>query len=80
AVGYAGVNIDPDRISVRIQGLDVVTSGVQDRSFREEDLKEALQQHDITIEITVGGGMGRFTVWTTDLSHKYIEINASYRT
>lgn len=81
AVGYAGVNsIDPREISVRIQGLDVVECCVQARSFSESMLHDALQEKQITIDINVGAGQGRFTAWTTDLSYKYVEINAQYRT
>jgi len=80
AVGYAGVPIDPGEISVKVQGLDVVRGGVQAVSFSEESLHRVLQEKDITIDISVGGGRGRFTAWTTDLSHRYVEINASYRT
>ncbi|HPC48299.1 MAG TPA: bifunctional ornithine acetyltransferase/N-acetylglutamate synthase, partial [Deltaproteobacteria bacterium] len=67
-------------IAVKIQGLEVVRGGVQAVSFSEESLHRVLQEKDITIDISVGGGRGRFTAWTTDLSHRYVEINASYRT
>ena len=80
AVGYSGVNIEPRQISVRIQDLDVVEGGVQARSFTESSLHEALKNKEIEIDITVGNGQGRFMVWTTDLSYKYVEINAQYRT
>ncbi len=80
AVGYAGVKVDPREIAVRIQGLDVVEGGIQARSFTESSLHDALTNKEIAIDITVGAGQGRFMVWTTDLSHKYVEINAQYRT
>lgn len=80
AVGYAGVKVDPREIAVRIQGLDVVEGGIQARSFTESSLHDALTSKEIAIDITVGAGQGRFMVWTTDLSHKYVEINAQYRT
>jgi len=80
AVGYAGVDIDPREIAVKIQGLDVVDSGLQAKAFTEDSLHRALLENEITMEITVGPGQGCFTVWTTDLSYKYVEINAQYRT
>lgn len=80
AIGYAGVSLDPHDISVKIQGLDIVEGGVQSRSFSETALHEALMKRDISIDIRVGNGLGAFTVWTTDLSYKYVEINAQYRT
>jgi len=80
AVGYSGIPVEPRDIAVKIQGLDVVEGGVQSRSFTESSLHEALKGSKITIEIVAGPGQGRFTVWTTDLSYKYVEINAQYRT
>ncbi len=80
AVGYSGVPVEPRDITVKIQGLEVVDGGVQSRSFTETSLHEALEGSEITIDIVVGPGQGRFTVWTTDLSYKYVEINAQYRT
>jgi glutamate N-acetyltransferase / amino-acid N-acetyltransferase len=80
AVGYAGVLIDPANISVHIQGLKVVENTMESTSFSEEDLHKALAGKEITIHISVGNGPGRFTAWTTDLSYRYVEINAQYRT
>jgi glutamate N-acetyltransferase/amino-acid N-acetyltransferase len=80
AVGYAGVLIDPATISVHIQGLKVVENAMESPMFSEEDLHQALAGKDITIHISVGNGPGRFTAWTTDLTYRYVEINAQYRT
>ena len=80
AAGYAGVALDPSEISVYVQGMGVVERGMQADSFREDTLHDALMQKDIVIEISVGRGPGRFTAWTTDLSYRYVEINAQYRT
>ena len=80
AVGYSGVPVSPERISVQIQGLKVVDDCVQAPDYTEEALHRALDDKEITIDISVGTGPGRFTAWTTDLSYRYIEINAQYRT
>jgi glutamate N-acetyltransferase / amino-acid N-acetyltransferase len=80
AVGYAGVLIDPANISVHIQGLKVVENTMESPTFSEEELHQALAGKEITIHISVGNGPGRFTAWTTDLSYRYVEINAQYRT
>jgi glutamate N-acetyltransferase/amino-acid N-acetyltransferase len=80
AVGYAGVLIDPANISVNIQGLKVVENTMESPAFTEEDLHQALAGKEITINISVGNGPGRFTAWTTDLTYRYVEINAQYRT
>jgi glutamate N-acetyltransferase/amino-acid N-acetyltransferase len=80
AVGYSGVHVSPERISVQIQGLKVVDDCVQTPDYTEEALHRALDDKEITIDISVGTGPGRFTAWTTDLSYRYVEINAQYRT
>jgi glutamate N-acetyltransferase/amino-acid N-acetyltransferase len=80
AVGYAGVHIDPTKISIHIQGLKVVENTMESSTFTEEDLHQALAGKEITIQINVGNGPGSFTAWTTDLTYRYVEINAQYRT
>jgi glutamate N-acetyltransferase/amino-acid N-acetyltransferase len=80
AVGYAGVLINPANISVHIQGLSVVEKSMESAAFCEEELHHALTGKEITIHINVGTGPGRFTAWTTDLTYRYVEINAQYRT
>ena len=80
AAGYSGVSLDPGRISVRIQGLPIVEAGEQTSSFDETALHEALLSQEIAIAISVGDGPGTFRAWTTDLSYRYVEINAQYRT
>jgi glutamate N-acetyltransferase/amino-acid N-acetyltransferase len=80
AVGYAGIPLDPEKISLNIQGLHVVEGGRQVATFDETALHEALLLKEIVIDISVGNGPGRFQAWTTDLSYKYVEINAQYRT
>jgi glutamate N-acetyltransferase / amino-acid N-acetyltransferase len=80
AVGYAGVLIDPADIAVHIQGLKVVENSMEAPAFSEKELHQALAQKEITIDISVGSGPGRYTAWTTDLSYRYVEINAQYRT
>jgi glutamate N-acetyltransferase / amino-acid N-acetyltransferase len=80
AVGYAGVPIVHENISVHIQGLKVVENATESPVFSEHELHKALTQKEIVIDINVGSGPGRFTAWTTDLSYRYVEINAQYRT
>jgi glutamate N-acetyltransferase/amino-acid N-acetyltransferase len=80
AVGYAGVHIDPANISVHIQGLKVVENTMESSTFTEEDLHQALAEKEIIIQVSVGNGPGSFTAWTTDLTYRYVEINAQYRT
>jgi len=80
AAGYSGVDFDPADLSMRIQNLDVVENGCELPSFQEDDLHKALLERNISIQVTIGRGTGKFTAWTTDLSYRYVEINAQYRT
>ena len=80
AIGYSGVAIDPDCITIKISGLPVVEQGQEALCFNEQKVHEALNACEITIEIGLGNGIGSFQAWTTDISYKYVEINASYRT
>lgn len=80
ALGYSGVAINPEIIAIRIAGLDVVKNGREADGFDEQAVHQALGSSEIMVEIELGDGPGAFQVWTTDLSYKYVEINASYRT
>jgi glutamate N-acetyltransferase / amino-acid N-acetyltransferase len=80
AAGYSGILFDPGNLSILIQGLSVVEHGVESDTFREEDLHKALLDKNIGIRVAVGDGPGKFTAWTTDLTYRYVEINAQYRT
>ena len=80
AAGRSGVEIVPGSIDLGIAGMKVVSAGEPTLHFDEHTLNNALQGKDILVEMTLGEGPGSFTVWTTDLSYKYIEINADYRT
>jgi glutamate N-acetyltransferase/amino-acid N-acetyltransferase len=79
AVGKAGEKADRDRLSIDIGGQPLARQG-----RRVEDLDEApvtlhMQGRDIIIDVDVGVGRGKSTVWTCDLTHGYIDINADYR-
>jgi len=80
AIGYSGIDINPNEISIKIQGIDVASAGKQADLFDEDALHNALLSRNIDISINMGDGPGAFKAWTTDLSYKYVEINAEYRT
>lgn len=80
ALGYSGVAINPEIVAIRIAGLDVVKNGREAEGFDEQTVHQAMGSSEITLDIELGNGPGAFQVWTTDLSYKYVEINASYRT
>jgi len=80
AAGNAGVPFDPSKVDIYMQGLLVCQGGVA-AEFSEQDLKSKLDERECSIRLVLHGrstGAARF--WTCDLTEKYIEINASYRT
>ena len=80
AAGYAGVPFDPGAVDIDLQRMAVCRSGLA-ADFNERDLKRELDAPECTIRFTIRGeGVGQARFWTCDLTEKYIEINASYRT
>ena len=79
AVGKAGEAMDPARLKVAFGGHDVARSGAAVPELDEAPVAAHLAGREIRIDIEVGGGPGRATVWTCDLTHGYIDINADYR-
>ena len=80
AVGYAGIaDLDQSRIELFLDDVHVVTQGGRKPSYREEDGQRVMRQSEITIKVGLGRGTASQTVWTCDLSHDYVTINADYR-
>ncbi|KKW68672.1 ornithine acetyltransferase [Lampropedia cohaerens] len=80
AVGYAGIaDLDQNRIALYLGDVHVVQDGGRRPEYREEDGQRVMQQSDITIRVDLGRGAAEDTVWTCDLSHDYVTINADYR-
>ena len=80
AVGKAGQRADRDRLSIWIGDEQCATDGVPRPGYREERATEHLLGDHVELRIDVGVGHGEATVWTCDLTHGYIDINAGYRT
>ncbi|MDE3060463.1 MAG: bifunctional glutamate N-acetyltransferase/amino-acid acetyltransferase ArgJ [Pseudomonadota bacterium] len=80
AVGKAGEKADRDKLMIRIGGVSVAKNGEPDPAYRESQVADHMRGREIAIEVDVGVGQGRATVWTCDLTHRYIDINGSYRT
>jgi glutamate N-acetyltransferase/amino-acid N-acetyltransferase len=80
AIGKAGEKALRDRLAIKIGGVNVARNGRRDPTYREADIAAHMKGRAITIEADVGIGRGRATVWTCDLTHRYIDINGSYRT
>jgi glutamate N-acetyltransferase / amino-acid N-acetyltransferase len=79
AVGKAGEEVDPDRLSISIGGVQITMGGGPVPGYDETPVADHMRGRDIQIAVDVGVGHGKATVWTCDLTHRYIDINASYR-
>lgn len=79
AVGKAGEKADRDKLSIRIGGVLIAENGGVVPGYDEAPVAAHMKGQDIDIAVDVGVGSGRATVWTCDLTHGYIDINADYR-
>ena len=80
AVGYAGIaDLDQTGIDLYLDDVHVAIQGGRHPSYREEDGQRVMKQTEITVRVVLGRGHAADTVWTCDLSHEYVTINADYR-
>ena len=80
AVGYAGVDdLDVSKLDLYLDDVWVARSGGRNPDYKEEDGQRVMKQSEITTRVTLGRGDATATVWTCDLSHDYVSINADYR-
>jgi glutamate N-acetyltransferase/amino-acid N-acetyltransferase len=79
AVGKAGEKADRDKLSIFIGGIEVAAEGEAVAGYDERPVAAHLKGREIDIVVDVGVGRGKATVWTCDLTHGYIDINADYR-
>jgi glutamate N-acetyltransferase/amino-acid N-acetyltransferase len=77
AVGYSGVPFDPDRVGLSLNGIAIFRNGSPVSSTRAR-AEKSMKNHDLQIEVDLAGGRAAAKVWTCDLSHGYVDINASY--
>lgn len=81
AIGNAGLpNLQTERVNVFLNDVCIVEQGGRAASYTEEQGAAAMQQEEITIRIELGRGDAHEVIWTSDLSHEYVRINAEYRT
>jgi glutamate N-acetyltransferase/amino-acid N-acetyltransferase len=81
AVGYAGVpDLAVDQVDLYLDDVLVAKSGGRSPGYREEQGARVMQQPEITVRVVLNRGTAAATVWTCDLSHDYVTINAEYRT
>lgn len=79
AIGKSGAEADRDLLSIRFGDVVVAEKGWVAESYREEDGAALMKLPEIDISVDIGLGDGQATVWTCDLTHGYISINADYR-
>jgi glutamate N-acetyltransferase/amino-acid N-acetyltransferase len=79
AVGKAGEKADRDKLDIVIGGVQVTSGGMRVEGYDEAPVAAHMKGSDIKIQVDVGVGVGEATVWTCDLTHGYININADYR-
>jgi glutamate N-acetyltransferase/amino-acid N-acetyltransferase len=79
AIGKSGAEADRDRLSIRLGDILVAEKGWRNPAYREEDGAAYMRQQDLVIGIDLGLGKASRTIWTCDLTHRYIDINADYR-
>lgn len=80
AIGYAGVgDLDVSKLNLYLDDVWVAKNGGRNPDYREEDGQRVMKQSEITIRVKLARGDAEATVWTCDLSHDYVSINADYR-
>ena len=79
AVGKAGEKADRDKLMIKMGGIVIARDGAQIDGYDEAPVARHLAGREVSIEVDVGVGKGSARVWTCDLTHGYIDINASDR-
>ncbi|MEM8784458.1 MAG: bifunctional glutamate N-acetyltransferase/amino-acid acetyltransferase ArgJ [Pseudomonadota bacterium] len=79
AIGKSGIAVDPAALSIAMGGVDIVARGERVTGYDEAAVTQHMQGQSVSIEIDAGQGTGAARVWTCDLTHGYISINADYR-
>jgi glutamate N-acetyltransferase/amino-acid N-acetyltransferase len=80
AIGYAGVaDLDVEKLDLYLDDVLVARRGGRNPSYQEADGQHVMKQSEITVRIVLNRGAACATLWTCDLSHDYVSINADYR-
>jgi len=79
AIGRCGESIKPDKLTLAIGGQIVARRGKKASGYREAKAARHMRGRNIDIAIDLAVGQGRATVWSCDMTHRYIDINADYR-
>jgi glutamate N-acetyltransferase/amino-acid N-acetyltransferase len=80
AIGNAGIaDLDVGRIDLYLDDVRVASGGGRDPRYEEAEGQRVMKQSEITVRVALGRGAASAHVWTCDLSHDYVSINADYR-
>jgi glutamate N-acetyltransferase / amino-acid N-acetyltransferase len=80
AIGYAGVDdLDVSKLNLYLDDVWVARNGGRNPDYQEADGQRVMKQSEITVRVKLARGNERATIWTCDLSHDYVSINADYR-
>lgn len=80
AIGYAGVtDLDVSKLNLYLDDVWVARNGGRHPDYREQDGQRVMQQSEIAVRVHLARGDAAATIWTCDLSHEYVTINADYR-
>jgi len=80
AIGYAGItDLDVGRVQLWLDDVWVAKDGGRHPDYQEADGQRVMKQAEIMVRANLGRGQATQTVWTCDLSHEYVSINADYR-
>src|SRR5690606_253029 len=80
AIGYAGVDdLEVDQVDLYLDDVWVARNGGRNPDYQEQDGQRVMRQSEISVRVVLGRGTHAATLWTCDLSHDYVSINADYR-
>ena len=79
AIGKSGININLKKLSIHFGNIKVIDRGQLSNNYKESEVANYMKDQTIDISINLNMGLEKFTVHTMDLTKKYIEINADYR-
>ncbi len=79
AVGKSGELVDRDKLTIAMGGVVIAKDGERVEEYDEAPVAAHMKTRDIHIDVNIGLGTGEATVWSCDLTHGYIDINADYR-
>jgi len=79
AIGKAGASINLENLSIKFGNINIIYKGKIHNQYSETEASDYMKNSNIDIDINISNGTKNFKVYTMDLTKKYIEINADYR-